>query len=148
VLEDVGEGEGEGYTINLPVPPGTGEAEWMELFDQVLLPAAGAFAPQLVLVSAGFDAHAGDPLAGCRLRTETFSIMAGRLAELTRSAGIPLGVVLEGGYNRAVLAECVCALLPVLAGEDEPPPAMVTASGRGPLSERAIARHARHWPLA
>jgi len=147
-LEDAGEGPGEGYTINLPVPPGTGEAEWMELFDRVLLVAADAYAPELVLVSAGFDAHAADPLAGCRLRTETFSIMAGRLLELTREAGVPLGLVLEGGYNREVLAECVCAILPVLAGEQEPPQALVTASGCGPLTERAIARHARHWPLA
>ena len=147
-LEYAGEGPGEGYTINLPVPPGTGEAEWMELFDGVVLPAAGAFEPQLVLVSAGFDAHAADPLAGCRLRTETFSIMAGRLQELSSSAAIPLGVVLEGGYNRQVLAESVCAILPVLAGEQEPPPALVTPSGRGPLSQRAIAWHSRHWPLA
>jgi acetoin utilization deacetylase AcuC-like enzyme len=146
-LNDAGVGPGEGYTINLPVPPGTSEGDWMELFDRVLLPAARAFEPQLVLVSAGFDAHAADPLAGCRLRTETFAIMAGRLRELTSAARIGLGVVLEGGYNREVLAECVCELLPVLAEETEPPPALLTASGVGPLTERAIARVGRHWPL-
>ena len=146
-LEYVGEGPGEGYTINLPVPPGTGEGVWMELFDRVLMPAARAYAPQLVLVSAGFDAHAADPLAGCLLRTETFAIMAGRLRELTLAAAIPLGLVLEGGYDRDVLAECVCAVLPVLAGEQEPPAPLVTASGTGRLTERAIARHGGYWPL-
>ncbi len=146
-LDYTGEGPGEGYTINLPVPPGTGEAEWMELFDQVVMPAAGAFAPQLVLVSAGFDAHAADPLAECRLRTESFEIMAGRLRDFCAAASIPLGVVLEGGYDRTVLAEAVCAMLPVLADEAEPPAALVTASGCGPLTERAIAVHGLRWPL-
>jgi acetoin utilization deacetylase AcuC-like enzyme len=146
-LQDVGEGPGEGYTINLPVPPGTGEADWMELFDRVVMPAARAFAPQLILISAGFDAHARDPLAECRLRTETFAIMAARMRELARSEAVGLGVVLEGGYNREVLAECVCEILPVLAEEAEPPAALVTATGMGPLTERAIARHGRHWPL-
>jgi acetoin utilization deacetylase AcuC-like enzyme len=146
-LDYDGEGPGAGYTINLPVPPGTGEAEWMELFDRIVMPAARAYAPQLILVSSGFDAHAADPLAECRLRTETFAIMAGRLRELCAGASIPLGVVLEGGYAPTVLAEAVCALLPVLADEAEPPPALVTASGCGPLTERAIARHGLRWPL-
>ncbi len=146
-LDYTGEGPGEGYTINLPVPPGTGEAEWMELFDRVVMPVAGAFDPQLVLVSAGFDAHAADPLAECRLRTETFEIMAGRLRDFCMPASIPLGVVLEGGYDRRVLAEAVCAVLPVLADECDPPAAFVTPSGCGPLTERAIARHGIRWPL-
>jgi acetoin utilization deacetylase AcuC-like enzyme len=147
-MEFAGNGAGEGYTINLPVPPGTGEADWMELFDQVVMPASEAFGPQLVLVSAGFDAHAADPLAECRLRTETFAIMAGRLRDFTSTAGIPLGMVLEGGYNHEVLAESVCTILPVLAGESEPPPTLVSASGRGPLTERAIAQLGRWWPPA
>ncbi len=146
-LSETGSGAGEGYTVNLPVPPGTGEAEWMELFDRVLLPIAAAFAPQLVLVSAGFDAHAADPLAECRLRTESFAIMAGRLRDLCTAAQIPLGVVLEGGYDRRVLAESVCAVLPVLAGEAEPPAALVSASGCGPLTERALAVHGARWAL-
>jgi acetoin utilization deacetylase AcuC-like enzyme len=147
-LDYTGEGAGEGYTINLPVPPGTGEAEWMELFDQVVMPVASAFAPQLVLVSAGFDAHAADPLAECRLRTESFEIMAGRLRDFCAEGSLPLGVVLEGGYDRDVLAEAVCAILPVLADEAEPPPSLVTASGCGPLTQRAIAGHGQRWPLA
>ncbi len=147
-LQDAGRGPGEGYTINLPVPPQTGESEWMELFDRVVMPAARAFEPQLLLVSAGFDAHAADPLAECRLRTETFAIMAERLRDFTRARGIPLGVMLEGGYNREVLAEAVCAVMPVLAGEADAPPALPRPPGTGPLSERAIAQVGRWWPLS
>src|ERR1019366_4998129 len=105
-LEDAGSGAGEGYTLNLPVPPGSEEPLWLGLIDRVVLPAARAFEPDLVLVSAGFDAHAEDPLAECRLQTSSFVAMAARVRDLAGSAGIPLGVVLEGGYNRRVLAEC------------------------------------------
>jgi acetoin utilization deacetylase AcuC-like enzyme len=73
--------------------------------------------------------------------------MAGRLRDFCAAARVPLGVVLEGGYNREVLAESVCAILPVLADEVDPPAALVTASGCGPLTERAIARLGGYWPL-
>ena len=79
--------------------------------------ARGArFAPELVLISAGFDAHAADPLAGCNLQTSSFVKMAELVRELAQGCGAPLGVVLEGGYDAAVLADCVCATLPAFAG--------------------------------
>jgi acetoin utilization deacetylase AcuC-like enzyme len=147
-LEDVGSGPGEGYTINLPVPPGSGESLWLALLEQVVLPAAVAFEPELVLVSAGFDAHAEDPLAECTLQTSSFVALAARVYEMAQAAGVPLGVVLEGGYNRGVLAECVCAALPVLAGEEHArtlaaqPPAQP-----GSLAAQARALVGRYWPL-
>ncbi len=150
-LEDSGSGAGEGFTLNLPVPPGSEEGLWLELMDRVVLPAARAFGPQLVLVSAGFDAHAEDPLASCRLQTGSFVALAERVRDLARTCEVPLGVVLEGGYNRRVLAECVCAVLPVLAGEDEgrTSPAQ-RESGRvapEPIVERAVEQLARFWAL-
>jgi acetoin utilization deacetylase AcuC-like enzyme len=146
-LGDSGSGAGEGYTLNLPVPPGSREPLWLGLLDRVVLPAARAFAPQLVLVSAGFDAHAEDPLAQCLLRTESFVAMATRVRELAGEAGVPLGVVMEGGYHPRVLAECVCATLAALAGEmpavaELPAPAQPDA-----VLERAVAHHSRYWPL-
>ena len=72
-LADVGAGEGEGFTINLPVPPGSGEDQWLALVEHIVIPAARAFEPQLVLVSAGFDAHRRDPLASCLLETSSFA---------------------------------------------------------------------------
>jgi acetoin utilization deacetylase AcuC-like enzyme len=146
-LEDVGSGDGEGYTINLPVPPGSAEPLWLSLLEQVVLPAAVAFEPELVLVSAGFDAHAEDPLAGCRLQTGSFVEMAARVRQLARTAGIPLGVVLEGGYNPVVLAECVCATLPALTGEAEARVPVQPRAEPGSPTGRAAAFLSRYWPL-
>ncbi len=147
-LQDAGSGAGEGYTINLPVPPGSGEPLWLALLEQVVLPAAVAFEPQLVLVSAGFDAHAQDPLAGCRLQTSSFVAMAARVHDMVDAAGVPLGVVLEGGYDPGVLAECVCAILPVLAGRGQG-----SEYALQPLPEQdsptaaAVSQVGRYWPL-
>ncbi len=147
-LRDVGSGAGEGFTINLPVPPGSDEAQWLELIDRVVLPAAVAFEPELVLVSAGFDAHAEDPLADCMLQTGSFVKMAVRLRELAARAGIPLGLVLEGGYNARILADCVCAILPALAGEtDGEHPQEAHEGEPGPLTSQAIATLSPFWPL-
>ena len=70
-------------------------------------------------MSSGFDAHRADPLAHCMLETETFVAMAARVRWLAGELGVGLGLVQEGGYQPAVLAECVCALLEALAGEGE-----------------------------
>jgi acetoin utilization deacetylase AcuC-like enzyme len=118
-LEDVGSGEGEGRTINLPVPAGSEEELWTALLEQVVLPAAAAFEPRLVLISAGFDAHAADPLAGCRLRTESFARMACQVRDAAAAWGAPLGAVLEGGYEPRVLGECVAATMRAMGGEGE-----------------------------
>ena len=150
-LEDAGAGAGEGYTINLPVPAGSQEPLWMALLEQVVLPAAVAFEPELVLVSAGFDAHAEDPLADCLLQTGSFVEMAVRVRDMARAAEIPLGLVLEGGYNRRVLAECVCAILPALADEAQTGAARGRADGGpaqpGSLIARAAAQVGRYWPV-
>jgi acetoin utilization deacetylase AcuC-like enzyme len=145
-LEDAGSGAGEGYTINLPVPPGTEPGLWMELFDRVVLPAGRAFEPELILVSSGFDAHRADPLAHCMLETETFAAMAARVRALAGELGVGLGLVQEGGYEPAVLAECVCALLPVLAGEGQAAVGSEHRTG-DPLVARAVDLYGRWWPV-
>ena len=96
-LEDVGSGPGEGYTMNMPVPAGSDEELWLSLIEHVVLPAARAFDPEIILISAGFDAHREDPLAGCRLETRSFAKMARLMRDLARGLGAPLGAVLEGG---------------------------------------------------
>jgi acetoin utilization deacetylase AcuC-like enzyme len=123
-LSDVGSGAGEGYTINLPVPPGSGEELWLSLIEHVVLPIARAFAPDLVLVSAGFDAHRADPLAGCRLETSSFGELARHVRDLALTCEAPLGVVLEGGYEPVSLAHSVRETL--LSLGDERPPRGVT----------------------
>jgi acetoin utilization deacetylase AcuC-like enzyme len=114
--EDTGTGPGEGYTINRPVPAGSEESLWVSLLEEEILPAAARFEPQLVLVSAGFDAHRDDPLAECRLDAGSF----GRMAAIVRAAavdwGAPVGAVLEGGYALDALAESVVATMAALGG--------------------------------
>jgi acetoin utilization deacetylase AcuC-like enzyme len=113
--EERGSGAGEGFTLNLPVPPGSGEADWLGLIDAALAPTAARFEPDLVLVSAGFDAHRADPLAGCELETESFAAMARRLREIAADAGAPLGLVLEGGYHVPSLVASLLATLEALS---------------------------------
>src|SRR5438105_10087053 len=110
-LSDVGAGEGEGFSINLPVPPGSGEDEWLSLVEHVVMPAAREFEPQLVLVSAGFDAHRADPLANCRLEANSFAQLAAHVRELTNALDVPAGLVLEGGYDLDALSQSVVATL-------------------------------------
>jgi len=142
-LDDCGTGAGEGFTINLPVPRGAEEELWLSLLEHVVLPAAVAFAPELVLLSAGFDAHAADPLADCRLQTSSFAEMARLLREMARAAQIPLGAVLEGGYEPQALGECVRATLDALGGEGK-----ARAGARVlPETSNAAAQVSRYWPL-
>ncbi len=142
-LGDVGSGAGEGCTINLPVPAGSEEDLWLSLLEHVVLPAANAFEPDLVLISAGFDAHRDDPLAGCRLEAGSFAEMARHVRDLAAARGVPLGVVLEGGYELAALAESVGATLAALGG-DEP---ARSAAPEPLLTSRAAAHVGRYWPL-
>jgi acetoin utilization deacetylase AcuC-like enzyme len=142
-LGDPGSDAGEGYTINLPVPAGSEEELWLSLLEHVVLPAAVSFAPDLVLVSAGFDAHLEDPLANCRLRTGSFAEMARLVRDMAQSAGAPLGAVLEGGYNQRILGECVRETLAALGGEGR----ARSVAPEPLLTGRAADRVGRYWPL-
>jgi acetoin utilization deacetylase AcuC-like enzyme len=137
-LSDVGAGPGEGYSVNLPVPAGSGEDEFCGLVEHVVLPAARAFDPDLVLVSAGYDAHRDDPLGGCSLETGSYA----QLALLARTLGKPVGYVLEGGYDLGALAASVATSMESLTSAAEP-----ASFPRGPLVERAAAVVGRHWAL-
>jgi acetoin utilization deacetylase AcuC-like enzyme len=119
---DVGSGPGEGFTINLPVPAGSEEAEWLALLEEEVLPAAARFEPELVLISAGFDAHREDPLAECRLEAVSFARMAAAVRTAADRWGAPVGAVLEGGYALPALAESVVATMSALAAAGSPGP--------------------------
>jgi acetoin utilization deacetylase AcuC-like enzyme len=140
-LSDNGEGEGEGYTVNLPVPPGSGHDQWLSLLEHVVAPVARAYRPQLLLVSAGFDGHRDDPLAGCMLTEASYGALAAVMRELSRELGAPLGVVLEGGYDLRALASSVVAVLEAAGDGIEPPGAAVDA-----LSARARDHYGHWWP--
>ncbi len=143
LAEDVGEGRGEGFTVNLPVPEGSGRDVFLSLLDRVVAPVAGEFAPELILVSAGFDAHAEDPLAGLALTAEDFGQMAVEVRALGERLGAPVGAVLEGGYAPSALADSVAATMRGLGGSGDPVAAPETA-----VAAEAAARVARFWPAA
>jgi acetoin utilization deacetylase AcuC-like enzyme len=118
-LADIGSGDGAGYTINIPVPRGSDGEIWLSVLEHVILEAGRRFRPELVLISAGFDAHRADPLAECRLETEVFAQMACQVRGLGRMLGAPVGAVLEGGYEPISLAESVAATVAALGGSGE-----------------------------
>ncbi|MGB3328195.1 MAG: histone deacetylase [Thermomicrobiales bacterium] len=112
---ETGIGEGTGTTLNIPLPSGTGDDGYLHALDTVALPAIEAFAPDLLLVSAGFDAHRRDPLATMRVTTEGFAAFASRARALAdRCCGGDLVVILEGGYDRDALGASVAATIAAL----------------------------------
>jgi acetoin utilization deacetylase AcuC-like enzyme len=102
-----GAGEGEGYTVNLPVPPGTGSEEFLALVEHVVVPLGREYAPELVAISAGYDAHRDDPLASCLVDTETYGDMAAAMRDLAAELDTGLLICLEGGYSPPALAASV-----------------------------------------
>jgi acetoin utilization deacetylase AcuC-like enzyme len=141
---DVGSGEGTGFTVNLPVAPGAGDEHFCALVDHVVVPLARSFRPQLVLLSAGFDAHRDDPLASCLVSEAGFDAMATAVAAVARELEAPVGAVLEGGYALEPLARSVAVMLEALAApprSPSPEPAPLV-----PLAVNARERLARWWP--
>jgi acetoin utilization deacetylase AcuC-like enzyme len=114
---ETGAGDGAGYTINLPVPGGSGDAVFGSLVEHIVVPAAREFRPGLILVSAGFDAHADDPLAGCLVTDDGFATMATSVRALADELGVPVGVVLEGGYDLGALARGMTRALAALTAD-------------------------------
>jgi acetoin utilization deacetylase AcuC-like enzyme len=106
----VGEGQGKGQIINIPLPESSGGAEYRLAFKKVVLPALRRFAPDLILISAGFDAHARDPLAGMALVEEDYAQLTHMLLQVQPR----VCAVLEGGYQLDALASSVVAMLRVL----------------------------------
>ncbi len=141
--EDIGTAKGAGFTINLPVPEASGRDVFLSLLDRVVGPVATEYAPDLILISAGYDAHREDPLAGLALESEDFGQMTTEVRELGKRLGAPVGAVLEGGYAPAALAESVEATMRALGGAGESAAAPETAVG-----EAAAARVGAYWPAA
>jgi acetoin utilization deacetylase AcuC-like enzyme len=115
-IVDVGSGEGHGFTINIPVPRGSDEEVWVSVLEHLIIPAGLEFRPELVLISAGFDAHRADPLGECRLEATSFAQMACHAREFAAQLGAPIGAILEGGYEPDALAESVLATVAALGG--------------------------------
>jgi acetoin utilization deacetylase AcuC-like enzyme len=144
--DDAGSEAGEGYTVNLPVPGGSGDETWVSLVEHVVRPLAREYEPQLVLVSAGYDAHVEDPLAGCRVTDGGYAAMAASMRAVAADVGAPLGVILEGGYALRALARSFAATLEVVGAPAAPAPAPAPAQlTEHPLAREAAARLGPRW---
>jgi acetoin utilization deacetylase AcuC-like enzyme len=140
-----GKGAGLGYTVNVPLQAGAGDGDYARVFREIIIPIAEQYEPDLVLVSAGFDAHRDDPLGGMELTESGFATLCGEVRGLATRRGCPLMLTLEGGYDLAGLAKSVHACIDVLTG-DTPPEAEQSSSTRAEADLRAaIARQREFW---
>jgi acetoin utilization deacetylase AcuC-like enzyme len=141
-LADAGSGEAVGFCVNLPVPGGSDETTWLSLVEHLVLPVARLFRPDLVLISAGYDAHRDDPVGGCRLETSSYAELARHVRRLADELGAPVGAVLEGGYDLDALAASVAATMEALADGGAP-----RSVAPDPLTEAAAEKVGRYWEL-
>jgi acetoin utilization deacetylase AcuC-like enzyme len=141
---EVGVGAGRGATVNCALPGGQSDADYGVVFHDLFLPVGRAFAPDLIIVSAGFDAHLRDPLAEMRVTERGFAAMGSALRELAAgTCGGKLVLLLEGGYDLGALASSVHASLEALTGRHEDfPKGAGTAAIDAVLTTRAALRSA------
>jgi acetoin utilization deacetylase AcuC-like enzyme len=132
--DETGRGAGEGFTVNLPIEAGAVDHDFETVFSRIIDPILRQFEPDLVMMSAGFDAHAHDPLGGMRLTPEGFAAMTMALRGIAASScGGRVVAVTEGGYDLHALGACLDATIAALNGPLRPPvwPRSGVASDRG-----------------
>ena len=116
-INETGKDEGEGFTLNVPMPAGMGDREYLRVFRDVLVPVGLEYRPELVLVSAGFDAHRDDPLGGMELSSAGYAAIGSEILGLARESCQGRAVfALEGGYNLQALEESIASVLGVMTG--------------------------------
>ena len=149
-VKEVGRGAGAGRTVNIPLEVGATDDDYRIVFEQVVGPVIHQFSPDLMLVSAGFDAHERDPLGGMRVTTEGFAAMTAMLRRLAdEHCDGRIVLVTEGGYDLRALGACLRATVDVLAAESCPVanwPATTIASSRGYAAAAATkAAQTKFW---
>jgi acetoin utilization deacetylase AcuC-like enzyme len=150
-FEETGTRDGAGATVNVPLPAGCGDGEYVGVFQRVLVPVALAFRPELLLVSAGFDAHHDDPLGGMVVSQTGFAALAAILRRLAdQLCGGRLAYFLEGGYSASGLAEGTAAVLDTSLATDAPPLASPVEAPPGSVLAQVVGRvaaiHGRRYP--
>ena len=139
-VRERGEGDGLGTTVNVPLSEGADDVVYAEAIDEVVTPSLVAFAPDVVLISAGFDAFVADPLAAMAVTADGFAYMVSAIARTADDLGAPVGMVLEGGYDLAGLETCLCSATRALMGEAVRDPRDHPMSGRHRVEIERAAR--------
>ncbi|KAF7288691.1 hypothetical protein HMN09_01375100 [Mycena chlorophos] len=143
-LQSVGEGPGRGYSVNIPWPTGgMGDADYLHAFQKIVMPIAMEFAPDLVIISAGFDAARGDHLGECDVTPDGYAHMTYMLASLASGR---LVVALEGGYNLQSITHSAVAVTKILLGESPPALKSMVASEAAAETVWLVAKEqSKYW---
>ena len=134
--DETGTGDGAGFTVNVPLEMGATDADYDLVYRRAVVPVLEQFSPQLVLVSAGFDAHERDPLASMRMTTAGYASVVGQL--LSAAGKTPIAFVTEGGYDLRALAECLDASFAVLSRSGSDHSGSDPGRGTAVRAERAL----------
>jgi acetoin utilization deacetylase AcuC-like enzyme len=140
-MDETGEGAGEGWTCNLSLAAGAGDADYLAAVDRVIAPLIRRHDSDLLVVSAGFDAHRHDPISRMRLSTEGFAALADRVRDAADVVDAGLGFVLEGGYGLETLSEGVEAVHETFDGRAPVTPDGDPDDGVADLLSEARERH-------
>jgi acetoin utilization deacetylase AcuC-like enzyme len=150
-VDEAGLGDGEGYTVNVPLPAGCGDAEFLDAFARIVEPVAHRYEPEFVIISAGFDAHVRDPLGGLEVTEDGFRAMTRSLLGVARAHGKGrCAAILEGGYDLTAIRRSAAVVLEELEmGEAAPTQAPVAPlRSRADALFEAISRfQGRYWRL-
>ncbi len=143
--DELGAGEGEGHIVNVPLPPGSGDAEYASIMREIFVPLAREFKPELIAVSAGFDALADDPLTQLGLTTQSYGWLTSYVVEqANRLCDGKVVLTLEGGYVLEPLADAVVDVVKVLIGQKREPPKRMRSL---PVVEELKRKLVNYWHL-
>ena len=148
-LHEIGYGAGLGFTVNAPMPAGFGDAEYLRVFDRLIMPIGRHFKPEFILVACGFDGHFRDPLAQMRVTEAGFAAMARRVKRIAAECcGGKLVAALEGGYDLEAIAESGRAVIDEFGRDADEPIRPDDGGDRAmPIIERAAHNIGRFWNL-
>jgi len=150
-FQEVGRGEGEGYTVNMPLATGYGSGDYLMLIERIIRPIALAYRPDLILISAGYDIYEGDPLGGMQVSPAGFGAMTHHMIDLAdRCCGGKLVLTLEGGYHIKGLTKSVRGTLQVML-DGQADPAWLRQEPLNPIGinkvvANVINNHREYWP--
>ena len=142
-ISETGASSGTGYTVNCPLGSGKTDGDYIAVYQYVLSPIIEAYEPELILVSAGFDAHAMDPIGGMRLSSQGFGAITGIIRDAAKKVRAPIIFTLEGGYNLNALRESIACVVNIMKGGGV---SDITARLM-PELDSFIQSHSRFWPL-
>jgi acetoin utilization deacetylase AcuC-like enzyme len=145
-FNEVGSGDGEGFTVNAPFPTGFGDAEYIHVYSRILKPIALEYRPEIILVSAGFDPFVQDPLGGMAVTGDGFGALAGIVQDIARkTCSGRILITLEGGYNPEGLRNGVRAVLLTLLGKQNPPSVLTPSPAAEQVVERIAKVQRKYW---